>query len=377
MKKSLRWLWHGQRADFLGLLKQFARGENQDKRRWSRQLSHEVFLLLKNPTGFIEPHDSISASVWQNAGADFLRKFYALYLGRGDGYFPEYFFSESGASRFGRKDFLKAFNTTNKINLCPACDIQRFHRIDHYFAKEHYPHFSCHPYNLVPTCDDCNTDYKGTTNVLLRGSVNRITNQGRRFGSGKPRLLQNIALPYRENHGFDKIAYLKFNVKRGFRNPVLVGFKPQSGEDLLESAEVHRDVFWIPNRWRDNIDEIKDSVYRQIKKVFQQQVDFSPNQRGDLDIFAVRDLLDSVLCSLYDEQKTEAERFPMTWCLIEWLNHELEPAVNSPSAIDINDYPLLKDIASILKQDTIPHPAYVTNPRLETARNLRKIAQGK
>jgi hypothetical protein len=356
-----QWLWSKRRLSKLNLLEQFAQGSPTEKRQWSRQLSCEALAFLKDPVGSITPHIEETAKLWQNAGAEFLRQFYKNHLGKNIAKFPRFFFSEPESSTFGRQEFLSEFAKSNQLSVCPACDIESYSRIDHYFPKALYPHLSCHPFNLVPICNTCNTDYKGETNLIKRKKT------------ANPRKLEDMFLPYRR-YGLRTEAYLKFALKRGIKFPIIIGFKPKPNKILCEKVEVCRDAFSIPDRWRKKVTEIEHSVYSKIQGVIQANVDVSATQQGSLDIFRVRNVLDGLLCSLLEEQGREAWYFPMTWCLVALINQEVEPAVHSPTAINLDNYELLKDIAGWLKQDTIPHPAHITSPRLDKARSLRKIA---
>lgn len=45
---------------------------------------------------------------------------------------------------------------------CPFCGgINTPSQIDHFLPKSRYGHFSVFPYNLIPICKDCNTEFKG------------------------------------------------------------------------------------------------------------------------------------------------------------------------------------------------------------------------
>jgi hypothetical protein len=362
-----QWLWDKSRLNKLNLLKEFAQGSPVEKRQWSRQLSREALGFLKEPMGSLTPHIEEKAQHWQKAGAEFLRQFYKAHLGSKIAKFPKFFFSELvffselESATFGRREFFWAFERSNQLSVCPACDIESYSRIDHYFPKALYPHLSCHPFNLVPICNTCNTDYKGETNLLKRKKT------------GNPRKLEDMFLPYR-GYGLGTEAYLKFNLKRSIKLPTIIAFKPKPNSVLREKVEVCRDAFSIPDRWRKKATEIERSVYGEVEKVIQAHVDGTLTQRGSLDIFGIRNVLDGLLCSLLEKQGREAWYFPMTWCLVAWINQEVELAVHSPTPINLDNYELLKDIAGWLKQDTIPHPAYITSPRLDKARSLRKIA---
>lgn len=339
-----KWLWGKQRLKSLELLEKFAQGATEEKRLWSKQLYREVIAFSQNPVGSITPPINKPTSSWQIAAAQFLIKFYDDYLGKSIGKFPKFFFYESELSDFGREKFLLEFKKFNHINVCPACDTESYSRIDHYLPKSFYPHLCCHPYNLVPICNNCNTDYKGEKNFLVRKSGNK-------------RQLANIFLPYR-GYGFQTDSYLKITLKKGLRKPIIIGFKPQPNKTLLERIEVYRDVFSIPDRWRKEIKTIEESVYRQIKQHIQSHVAGNPSKKGNLDIFGIRDLLDGILCNFSDDQALEQWRFLMTWHLVAVINQEIEPAVHSSTPINLENYELLKDIAGWLIQDTIPHPAH-------------------
>lgn len=45
-------------------------------------------------------------------------------------------------------------------NICPYCTIRIVKTIDHFLPKSEYPSYSITPFNLVPSCRDCNTDKK-------------------------------------------------------------------------------------------------------------------------------------------------------------------------------------------------------------------------
>lgn len=68
--------------------------------------------------------------------------------------------------RFHKDIFLERFARANeKLSVCPYCDGYRGAKpeVDHYYPKSKYPQLSCHPLNLVPVCDSCNsTTNKGS-----------------------------------------------------------------------------------------------------------------------------------------------------------------------------------------------------------------------
>ncbi|QFT53977.1 HNH endonuclease [Microbulbifer sp. THAF38] len=60
----------------------------------------------------------------------------------------------------GRDIYNTLMNAANE--KCPFCGgIGRPRNLDHYLPKTHFPQFSVLPFNLVPSCRDCNMDGKG------------------------------------------------------------------------------------------------------------------------------------------------------------------------------------------------------------------------
>jgi len=58
-------------------------------------------------------------------------------------------------------------------STCQHCTINSVNSMDHFLAKSTYPEFAVHPYNLLPSCTECN-GYKGT--ILITGGVRRFLN---------------------------------------------------------------------------------------------------------------------------------------------------------------------------------------------------------
>jgi 5-methylcytosine-specific restriction endonuclease McrA len=46
---------------------------------------------------------------------------------------------------------------------CPFCGFGHAYTLDHYLPKAKYPQFSVLPFNLVPSCSDCNLNCKRMT----------------------------------------------------------------------------------------------------------------------------------------------------------------------------------------------------------------------
>lgn len=341
------------------LLEHFFNGSRSEKLEWSQCLFREVLILFNHPVGSITPHrNNATSPSWKNAGADFLRKFYDEYL---DGGLPKNFFSEPGINKLSKVDIREKFNNTNEqLLVCPACDISpKRTQIDHYLPISLYPHLSCHPFNLVPVCGDCNSFLvKGNTDFLEKNSVIR-------------RSLEDILLPYRSD-GLATHTYLNFEFARDYKNPNKIEFKNYSGMNLIEYIEIYCSAYKIPDRWLagETLRIMESTLFREIKNY----LTAAKRYKATLNIFDVRDCLDELLLSLHDDQGKTPFALPMTWWLTALLNKEVEPATFTPTVTETKNFQFLEEVAMWVCQETIQHPANISDPRLDKARRLRRIA---
>lgn len=65
-------------------------------------------------------------------------------------------------SKKGRKYYDQILSSSPK-NRCPLCGVREVSTLDHYLEKSKYPYLSVSPYNLVPSCKDCNYGKKNKT----------------------------------------------------------------------------------------------------------------------------------------------------------------------------------------------------------------------
>jgi hypothetical protein len=349
------WIWRGSTKR--ELIEHFFNGSCSEKLEWSRCLFREVLILFNHPIGSITPHRNATMPSWKNAGADFLRKFYEEYL---DG-LPKSFFSEPGINKLSKVDIREEFNNTNEqLLVCPACDISpKRTQIDHYLPISLYPHLSCHPFNLVPVCGDCNSPLvKGNTDFLEKNSVTR-------------RSLEDILLPYRSD-GLATHTHLSFAFSKGYKNPNKIEFKNNSEMNLIEYIEVYCSAYQIPDRWLagETFKIMESTLFRQIENSLRA----AKRYKATLNIFDVRDCLDELLLSLHDDQGKTPFALPMTWWLTALLNKEVEPATLSPTVTETKNFQFLEEVAMWVYQETIQHPANISDPRLDKARRLRRIA---
>jgi 5-methylcytosine-specific restriction endonuclease McrA len=195
------WIWHAPRR--YEPLEKFAQGPPAQKLGWSQRITREAFACLQHPIGPIDPHVRKIASLWERAGADFLRRFYVDLCSPAG--LPGCIFSEPVGGSFGRQDLLAAFKDANRhLHVCAVCDETGYHttlrghiyaELDHYLPESVYPHLACHPFNLVPICHHCNAMIKGKANPLQGLARNRLS-------------VEDIFLPYRET-GLGSRTYLQ------------------------------------------------------------------------------------------------------------------------------------------------------------------------
>lgn len=349
-----RWLWQGHKRR--KLLEEFSQGSMAEKLQWSRCLFREAITLLNNPSGYLTPYmENDHTPNWQKAGAEFLTKFYNEYFPKG---LPEYFFSELSSVTFSTNEFKFQFDSLNKdLFVCPACEISvNRSQIDHYLPISIYPHLSCHPFNLVPICSDCNSVVvKGNKDLLQKDCNTRFK-------------LENVFLIY-QGYGLEELSYLKINLKTGYRTINLIEIKPMREKNTSEHIESYRNLFNMPDRWLKINRTIENQLFNKIKT----SIESVNRHKSSLNIFDVYNEFNEILQKLCDERGKEPYAFMMSCWLATLINQEIKPAISSPQQIDIKKFPLLEEIASWIKQDNIEHPAYLDDSRLDKAWSLRKL----
>lgn len=76
-----------------------------------------------------------------------------------------------------KKSYYDELILENKFSLCPCCGFGDFKTYyskgyspyDHYLPQLHYPFSVINFDNLVPLCHSCNSDYKGSTDIIQNG----------------------------------------------------------------------------------------------------------------------------------------------------------------------------------------------------------------
>jgi len=121
---------------------------------------------------------------------------------------------------------------------CPFCGFGHVYTLDHYLPKAKYPQFSVLPFNLVPSCTDCN---KGKSTAIA------TTQEGQSLH------------PYYDQGNFINDQWLYAEVKR--TSPVTIQFyvKPPIHWSAIEKARVesHFKDFNLSSRYvTETVDEL-------------------------------------------------------------------------------------------------------------------------
>jgi 5-methylcytosine-specific restriction endonuclease McrA len=360
------WIWHApSRCE---PLEKFAEGPAAQKLGWSQRITREAFAFLQHPIGHINTHVRRTASPWERAGADFLRRFYVdLCSPTG---LPDCIFSEPGTGSFGRQDLLAAFKEANHhLHICAVCDETGYHtmldghiyaELDHYLPESSYPHLACHPFNLIPVCHHCNAMIKGKANPLQGSSLDWLS-------------VEDIFLPYRET-GLGARTYLYVRLVGALTEAEFGELRPREGITLRSRIEGFRRVYKIPDRWRQRVDEIGPQLLKRIREFLRGSPVTALNARSLLNE------LDN-LYSLHQDQGSEPFACAKMWWLAALINDEVEPAKRRRQHASGPISPLVEEIGTMLRLDRRASgnrprgPVHTSSARLETARHLRSFLQ--
>jgi hypothetical protein len=329
------------------------REEQALKQAWCEARSREVYNLLDPALSQLEVDDffaveSIAGEVspgvlkWKNAARDFLLYFYENYLEK-DTQFPSVLFTDKQAI-FGRQALLQAFRKRNEeLEICAVCDQGRYYdtssgrvyaELDHYLPKYRYPHFACHPYNLIPVCHGCNASQKGMADP---------------FPAGNPRRLNKHSLPYRSNlrdavylsvdlsglatvvdpselDGPKKVIKLERLLPRGDNTEI-------AASDLEEAIAILNRLYHIPDRWAspEQSNRIRGTLFRRMRH-FLNAVKRAPLESDTTS--HIYNYLDILLYYLaHEDQQKDPFAFAMTWMLVALINAYRQ----DPTGADVTD----------------------------------------
>jgi hypothetical protein len=361
------WIWRAP-GRYVPLEK-FAEGPADQKLGWSQRVTRETLAFLQHPIGHIDTHVRKTASFWEKAGADFLRRFYVDLCSNSG--LPGYIFSEPDAGSFGRQELLAAFKEANHhLHICAVCDETGYHtmvgghiyaELDHYLPESIFPHLACHPFNLIPICSYCNNMIKGRADPLQGRSRDRLS-------------VEDIFLPYREP-GLGSRTYLQVRLGRVLAEAEFGEFKSRDDNDLQDRLETFRRVYKIPDRWHQRVDEIGPQLIKRMRDFLRGLPITALHAR------ALLNELDDLLYCLHEDQGSEPFTCAKMWWLAALINEEVEPAARRRAPGAAPTFPLVEALRDMLPLDRAAGynrsrgSIRANSGRLEAARSLRKIAQ--
>ncbi len=401
-QELVKWVAGGEKR--YALLKDFAtqnsltdveesRKEQDRKQDWCRRLAGEVDALLnkKLPAlavkDFFIDDDAPGAAVpgWKNAARDFLLYFYDTYLKENTN-FPGILFRDR-STIFGRQGFLNAFIKKNEqLEICAFCDQGRYYshkdgkvyaQIDHYLPKSRYPHFACHPFNLVPICQGCNSSQKSDKDPFS-------------FNTEGQRCLSKHCLPYHSN--LREAVYLHVDLS-GLQTIVDVseldrpkkviqlgpllprGDVTEIPQDALQEAiYVLKELHGIPDRWADahQSNRIRGTLFRRMRHFLGRSQYVAPESDVPTQIYNSLNILLYYLAQ--EDQQNDPFAFVMTWMLVALMNEYtlyLQQEGLSDQQLSRLPAPLIDEIVSwygfSLEKNT---------ERAEVAKRLLEIPRG-
>lgn len=331
--KITRWLWKPRTSTRHIHLENFAtkyaskgvknqREERERKKQWCLRLEREVKMLSDRSIPYIEIADFFGderkpdyqkkiAYSWKGEAALFLLYFYENFD------FSEDLFAD--AKPFGRQDFLKAFLDANAdLEICPICDESRYYTrgkglihtdIDHYLPKSLYPHFACHPFNLIPICHPCNSTVKERKDPLVN--------------SGHRRPLTRYALPYRDNN-WSMNGYLEVKLGKEISFVALRPRKDAAGginTQQQEALQLLSEIYDIPHHWDAN--KIAETLFRRMRQFFG---DGKGMPLGNDMLQEVYNTLKQLLYYLdKEDRQKDPFAFAMVWTLATIIEETLKP----------------------------------------------------
>lgn len=349
------WNWHWQKVRSVDYLQAFVKlqpHERQKKQIWVERIANEICDLLnvqleKILLGtFLEgenvprSHEVSTLCSWKGAAYYFFLPFYEAFLGSKT-CFPGFLFADRRP--FGRKEFFQAMVEHNRgVTICPICDENRYYTrvdkhiygtIDHYFPKALYPHFACHPCNLLPTCASCNTTFKGSQDPLEH------------HGQRQP-YLARTALPY-TTHASDTI-YLQVTLGDASHHMIHIGpiisYPPSEGlpgEEIQCTIDMLKKLYRIPERW-DAL-KIGEMVFRRMRQFLDNgHITMVSNNS----VYEIYTRLEQLLYYLdQEDRQKDPYAFALTWTLVACIRDQILPYLSSTEKSETTPMsPLLEEI---------------------------------
>ena len=205
--------------------------------------------------------------------------------------------------------------------MCPFCDAGRHYAqvnshiytaIDHFLPKSQYPHFACHPYNLVPTCHECNSSFKGERDPLNLKECHRST-------------LSRSSLPYAKNTNEQFYLHVTLAHDEPIPAPHTIasfelcvreeGLQNETRLEIERRIEVLKEVYRIPERWKTML--IDETLYRRMRQFLDKGSEIPDSDNSANEIY---NRLEQLLYYLYhDDVKRDPLAFALTWTLVAFL----------------------------------------------------------
>jgi hypothetical protein len=322
---------------------------------WLQRIRKEVDALLTDDTDPLEVGDFFEGKkttqkkgnkIQQAAGAQpahqsfqevagtFFLYFYDTFLKR-DETLPASIFTHRPQSRFGRQVMLAAFikeKEHENLEMCAICDQSRYYTqgmekihsiLDHYFPKSKYPHFACHPYNLVPVCYTCNSSIKGDVDPFLDSKTKQR------------RALLKQALPYR--HHLSEQVYLDVKIGKEAQHLQITDLKPRSKVDQTKLDEIQaaidllKEVYGLPDRWFTPGQDLKlnEMLFRRIRHFLGDGSMILSGADVEVEVY---NMLKQLLYYLdADDQRHDPSAFALTWILVAYLKGKKSSAHGDPA----------------------------------------------
>jgi hypothetical protein len=375
-----------KRVQYLQRFAEIKPEQQEQKKRWVARITKEMADLLDKQIdkiaigSFLEGEDPPNTHIinkiptWKGVAYSFLLYFYDSFLKEEAAHFPMDLFEDNKS--FGRRDFFRAMKEHNKeITICPICDENQYYTqvgerfygfIDHYLPKAQYPHFSCHPCNLIPTCYGCNSTFKGATDPLaIKGSEQ------------KKLYILRSALPYSAPCG--DTVYLEVTLGDMKNHELQIGpLKPRHDQTELKKQEAEtvitmlKDLYGIPERWDTH--KIGEMVFRRMRQ-FLDNGHIIPNSNN-----TPSEIYNSLELLLYylnhEDRQKDPFAFALTWTLVACIREQILPYLPTIASLEIPAHmsrsALLEEIEDWFFNQTT---AEALDERSKKARALLSIPQ--
>jgi hypothetical protein len=321
--------------------------EQRVKIAWCVRLRKEVEALLSlddlpikiRPFGETDTCTE-QAPDWIEHAKNFLLYFYDAILGKISEKFPPELFSDPHAEEFGREEMLAAFLRKNNAEVCSTCDESRYYTygkhvhtdLDHYLPKSLYPHFACHPYNLVPSCAHCNSL---KTNKDLLAYIREDRNYK----------LSKAIFPY-HNFNLSRVTYLEVTpapaaefIRIGAIKSRINDPKSEMYHTIENAIHLQQNLYNIPGRWQNHEQALRigDTLFRRMRQFL------ADGEGAILGSDMPAEVYNSLKQLLYyldrEDQQKDPFAFAMTWTLGTLIQRQhSDPHLKAALIAEINSW---------------------------------------